>query len=390
MGSIGFLRILGDYMSRKINVAVLMGGRSAEHEISLKSGKFIVNALDKSKYNVKPIIITKLGKWLISKGYIDGKMEIKSGAQEPDAVLDFHQGRLFPEQLGDDLLLSAGRAMDIAVEEKVDVVFIAMHGPLGEDGTVQGLLELADIPYTGSNVLASSLAMHKMMSRRLFQLSGLSVPKSFGFTVWEWGRNSAEVISKVKNSFGFPCVLKPMELGSSVGVSIVKTEEGFKDGVLEVLKHSNEVLVEEFLEGQEFTCSVLGAIGGDEPTPLVPTQIIPKTSEFFDYKAKYTPSATEEVTPPRNVSEETIRRLQQTAVCAHKALGCGSMSRTDMIMKDGVIYVLELNTIPGMTEISLYPQAAKAAGISFPELLDRIIQIAIETHRSKKRYRNNT
>jgi len=360
-------------MSRKINVAVLMGGRTAEHEVSLETGRVIVNALDKGEYNVKPVVITKTGKWLVSRGYI-GQLE---AAEKRFEIPDIQKPDIVP--------INAGTALDKAVEEKVDVVFVAMHGPLGEDGTVQGLLELADIPYTGSNVLASSLAMNKVISRRLFQHAGLNVPKSLVFTVWEWGKSASAVISKVKAEIGLPCVLKPVELGSSVGVSIARTEKEFKEGFREVLRYSNEVLVEEFLDGQEVTCAVLGAVGGEEPRPLVPTQIVPVTSEFFDYEAKYTPGATEEITPPRDVSDDMIQEIQETAVRAHKILGCGGMSRTDMIMRDGTLYVLELNTIPGMTEISLYPQAARAAGIEFPDLLSRLIQLAIETHKLKKR-----
>jgi D-alanine-D-alanine ligase len=359
-------------MSRKINVAVLMGGRTAEHEVSLKTGTVIANALDKGKYNVKPVIITKMGKWLIPGGYI-GQLE---GAEKRFEIGDVQKPGIVP--------INAGTALDKAVEEKVDVVFVAMHGPLGEDGTVQGLLELADIPYTGSGVLASSLAMNKMMSRKLFQYEGLNVPQSRVFTLWDWEKSASAIVSKVKTEIGFPCVIKPMELGSSVGVSIVRAEEDFQSDFRKVLRYSNEVLIEEFLDGPEVTCAVLGAVSGDEPTPLVPTQIIPVISEFFDYAAKYTPGATEEIPPPRDISDEMFREIQETAVRAHKILGCGGMSRTDMIISDGTLYVLELNTIPGMTEVSLYPQAAKAAGIEFPDLLSRLIQMAIETHKLKK------
>jgi len=360
-------------MSRKINVAVLMGGRTAEHEVSLKTGTVIANALDKNRYNVKPVIITRMGKWLVPRGYI-GQLESPEKRFE---IADVQNPGIFP--------INAGTALDKAVEDKVDVVFVAMHGPLGEDGTVQGLLELADIPYTGSNVLASSVAMNKMVSRKLFQYEGLNVPQSLVFTVWDWRKGASTVVSKIEEEIGLPCVLKPMELGSSVGISIARTAKGFRHDFQEVLRYSNEVLVEEFLDGPEVTCAVLGAVDGEEPIPLIPTQIIPVTSEFFDYEAKYTPGATEEITPPRDINEEMLREIQETAVQAHKILGCGGMSRTDMIIKNSTLYVLELNTIPGMTEVSLYPQAAKAAGIEFPDLLSRLIELAIETHELKKR-----
>jgi D-alanine-D-alanine ligase len=360
-------------MSRKINVAVLMGGRTAEHEISLKTGRVIVNALDKNRYNVKPVIITKAGKWLVPIGY---RRQLDDGSEDFDPS-EIQKPGIVP--------INPGTALDKAVEEKIDVVFIAMHGPLGEDGTIQGLLELADIPYTGSNVLSSSLSMNKMMSRKLFQYEGLIVPKGLRFTVWDWDKDQSDVVSDVESELGFPCVIKPMELGSSVGISISKTREEFQSDFQKALRYCNDILVEEFVKGREVTCAVLGALSGEEPIPLVPTEIIPKTRQFFDYEAKYTPGATEEITPPRNMDENMIHRIQQVAVKAHKILECGGMSRTDMIIRDGILYVLELNTIPGMTEVSLYPQAAKAAGIEFPDLLSRLIDIAVENHKLKKR-----
>ena len=172
-------------MSRKVNVAVLMGCRTAEHELSLETGRVIANALNKDKYNVKPIVITKMGKWILPRGY----MRQLESAEKPFKIADIQKPDIVP--------INAGTALDKAVEEKVDVIFIAMHGPLGEDGTVQGLLELADIPYTGSSVLASSLAMNKTMSRRLFQHGGLNVPRSLTFTVWDWDKGASAVISKV-------------------------------------------------------------------------------------------------------------------------------------------------------------------------------------------------
>ncbi|MBD3182077.1 D-alanine--D-alanine ligase [Candidatus Poribacteria bacterium] len=360
-------------MASKINVAVLMGGRTAEHEVSIKTGNIIVKALDKNKYNVKPVIITKQGKWLLPDGYI-------KALEKDDKTYDI------PDTQASEIApVNTGMALDKAVDEKVDVVFIAMHGPLGEDGTVQGLLELADIPYTGSGVLASSLAMNKFMSRKMFEYEGLLVPKGAVFNVWQWEKDSNKVISQVENNIGFPCVLKPEELGSSVGISIARDSESFKKDFQKALRYSNEVLIEEFVKGLEVTCAVLGDTGGKEPIPLVPTQIVPVTSDFFDYKAKYTPGATEEITPPIDVDQNMIKRIQETAVKAHKVLGCGGMSRTDMIIRDNKLYVLELNTIPGMTELSLYPQAAKAAGIEFSDLLSRLIEMAVETHKNKKR-----
>jgi len=353
-------------MSHKLNVAVLMGGRTAEHDVSLDTGRMIVEALNKVQYNIKPVTITREGKWLVPYGYIG----LPDGSER------------IPAPESDLIPLNAGFALDRAIEEEVDVVFIALHGPYGEDGTVQGLLELADLSYTGSGVLASALAMNKPMSRQLFERHGLTVPQYFVLTPWSWDHEQTSILDAARK-LGFPCVIKPAELGSSVGISIAGDDREFLRGVEKALEYDDEILVEEYLSGDEMTCAVLGSPPGEDPIPLVPTQIVPRIGTFFDYEAKYTPGATEEITPPR-VEAPLIRQLQQAAVQAHRILGCEGLSRTDMILCGERIYVLETNTIPGMTENSLYPQAARAAGIEFPEVLDRIIQLAVQRHEAKR------
>ena len=353
-------------MSRKLNVAVLMGGRTAEHDVSLDTGRMIVGALNRDQYNIKPVTITQEGNWLVPHGYIG----------LPDG-----SGRT-PVSETDLVALNTGFALDRAIEEEVDVVFIALHGPYGEDGTVQGLLELADLPYTGSGVLASALAMNKPKSRQLFEHHGLTAPQYFVLTPWTWAREQTSILDAAKK-LGFPCVIKPAELGSSVGISIVADDPAFLRGVEKALEYDDEILVEEYISGDEMTCAVLGSPPGEDPIPLVPTQIVPRAGVFFDYEAKYTPGATEEITPPR-VEAHLITQLQETAVQAHQILGCEGLSRTDMILCGERIYVLETNTIPGMTENSLYPQAARAAGIEFSEVLDRIIKLAVQRHETKR------
>jgi D-alanine-D-alanine ligase len=246
---------------------------------------------------------------------------------------------------------------------QADVVFIAMHGKYGEDGTVQGFLELTGIPYTGSGVLASALAMDKIKSNELFVAHGLKIPAQYN------------------KKISFPCVVKPAQGGSSVGVTIVKKKAGLKKAMEVALSFDSVVLIQQYVPGIEVTCAVLDEGGDAEPIALPPTQIIPREAEFFDYHAKYTPGATEEITPPR-LPAQIIKKIQQTAVSAHQILGCFGMSRTDMIVAGDDIFVLETNTIPGMTETSLYPQAAAAIGISFPELLDKIIQSAMNRKQS--------
>ena len=311
---------------KKLNLVVLMGGPSAEHDVSLATGKVILSALDKEKYNPIPVVVPKDGQWTLP----------------PEA----------------------------------DVVFIAMHGAYGEDGTVQGFLESARVPYTGSGILASALAMDKLKSNEIFAFHGLKVPEYISFSKKEWAKNKSEITAEIKEKVSLPCVIKPSNCGSSVGIAIVKKIEDLENAVQSAFSYGDIVLAQKYISGTEVTCAILDEGVEKEPVALPPTQIIPKGSAFFDYRAKYTPGATEEITPPR-LAQDIIKKIQENALKAHKILGCSGMSRTDMIVSGENILILETNTIPGMTETSLYPQAAAAVGISFPELLDKIILSAI-------------
>lgn len=297
------------YMSfKKIRIATLIGGPSAEHEVSLKTGKMIVANLDRTKYRAKPIVISKAGKW-------------------PIAIMQ--------------------------LKRNFDLVFIAMHGEYGEDGQVQALLEKARIPFTGSGSRASALGMDKIAAAEAFKKAGLLVP----------GAPTA-----------LPIVVKPADRGSSVGVSIVRAMADLPEAIANALRYSKRLLVQQFIAGRELTCGILEIKG--VPTPLPPTEIIPVDAPFFDFAAKYTKGGSREITPP-NLPAETITEVQRAALAAHRAIGARGMSRTDMILAPtGELFVLEINTIPGMTATSLLPQAAAAAGITFPQLLDHIIAAA--------------
>lgn len=303
----------------KIRVAVLMGGPSAEHEISLKSGRMVLANLDRKKYWARGVRITKKGKWPV-----------------------------IPTEL----------------KKKFDVVFIAMHGEYGEDGKVQTILGKYRIPYTGSGARASQIGMDKIKSSRLFEEAGLSVPEF------------AVVGGVRKLMFNFPVVVKPADRGSSVGVSVVRNIQELPAALRLAQQHSRKLMVQKFIKGRELTCGVLDING--QPQALPPTEIIPKGGKFFDYKAKYTAGGSNEITPARLTREQTVE-IQGIAVKAHKAIGARGMSRTDFILdEDDKAYVLEINTIPGLTETSLLPQEAKAEGISFPALLDLIIRAALK------------
>lgn len=309
-------------MAKKINVAVLMGGKSAEHEISLISGAEVVKNLDHGKYEVFPIVIPKTGpNWPIGKQFKN---------------------------------------------DKIDVVFIAMHGPNGEDGTIQGFLELIGVPYTGSGVLASALGMDKIYSRNLFIQSGLDVPKT---VVLKKGESE----SRVWESLAIPIFVKPRNQGSSIGTSKVNTKKDFKKALKVAFSYDDLAIVEEFLDGIEVTCAILG---NENPKALPLVGIIPK-KDYFDYEAKYDPNLTEEIVPAR-IAKKLTRKAQSAALTAYQALGCRGFGRIDMIIKKGKAHVLEVNTIPGLTPVSLLPKAAEAAGISYSQLLDRIISLALD------------
>jgi D-alanine-D-alanine ligase len=307
---------------KKLTVALLSGGRSAEREVSLKSGEQVYQALNKDKYNIR---------------------------------------RYDPRDDLARLITEAG---------EIDVALIILHGRFGEDGTIQGLLELLDIPYHGSGVLGSALGINKILSKRLYEHAGLPVSP---YLILD--RADPDAQAKVQEVLGFPVVVKPEHEGSSIGLSIVSEAGKLKPALKLAGEYDRFVLVEKYLEGTEITGAVLGNLN-PQPLPLV--EIVPGDQyEFFDYEAKYKPGATEEICPAR-LSEELTKKAQDYAVRAHQALKCRGYSRTDMIVSNDEVYILETNTIPGMTATSLYPQAAAAAGIGFSELLDRLIELALE------------
>ena len=349
-------------MSR-IRVAVLMGGPSPERDVSLGSGRLIMAALDQRRYEVLPVEVMRDGHWVLTRG---AAQALSVGEHEPHAPGGALARLPRPDPIGIDRVMAQG---------PIDVAVIAMHGPYGEDGTVQGLLELAGVPYTGSGVLASALAMDKLRSRQLCAFNDIPVPATIAVTRRraddEWETLAAEVVS----TLGYPCVAKPNGLGSSIGVTIVRGPDGLRSGLERALEFGELALVEEYITGTEITGPVLDdpETGRAAALPLI--EIVPKR-EFFTYEAKYTPGASEEICPAR-LSAEMTARAQALAVRVHEVLGCRDMSRVDMFVRGGQVIVLEVNTIPGMTETSLLPQAARAAGISFPALLDRLIAGAL-------------
>ena len=303
----------------KLRIAVLMGGTSSERSVSLKSGSMVAAGLDRAKYDVLPVDFT---------------------------------GEVAPI---------------VALQDRVDVVFLTLHGPGGEDGRMQGLLDLLGIPYTGSGVLGSALAMHKGVAKLIYRQVGIPTPD--GITLW---RDESEPATRVREAVGLPCVVKPVCEGSTFGISIVREERELAPALAEAFRYGNEVIAEQFVEGVEISVPVLGA----DPVALPAIEVIPK-SGFYDFEMKYTPGATEEICPAR-ISPAAAAKAADYAVRAHRALCCYGVSRTDLIVAGADPVALETNSLPGMTETSLLPLSARVAGISFSELLDRLIRDALD------------
>ncbi len=337
-----------------VKVAVLMGGISTEHGISLKTGMAVCNGLDRSRYEVLPIIITKDGSWI----FLDSKEAL---SQIPN--------------FDTEKKLSLVAALGVLEQASVDLVYIALHGLYGEDGRIQGLLDYMKIPFTGSGLFASSLAMDKARSQDICEFHGLKFPQYLSFKKSD-RLKADKILDIVKSKVGFPMVLKPVDGGSSEATFILKDGKDFEEKVEKAFSVSDTIMFQQYVKGDEVSCGVLGNIEAEFQV-LPPTQIIPLKGDFFDLEAKYEKGACEEVTPPR-LPQDKIEKIQAIALKAHRILGCQCMSRTDMIVTENDIYVLETNTLPGMTETSLLPQAAAHIGISFSELQEKIIEFALK------------
>jgi D-alanine-D-alanine ligase len=327
----------------KTRVAVLMGGRSSEHEISVTSARSVIEALDPDRYEVRQIEIGRDGRWELPRA---PQTSLPGG--EKHLPIPTKNGK--PEPLGE-----------------VDVVFPVLHGPFGEDGTVQGLLELAGVAYVGSGVTASALCMDKDLFKSVMRDKGVPVARSA--TVRRWDRG------KVESPFGFPVVVKPARLGSSVGISIVREPDELQPAVDLAFEHDEKILLEEFLDGIEVECSVLG---NEKPIASLPGEIVPLASDWYDYSAKYDEGGMELVIPAR-ISLEASERVQELAVASFLAADCEGMARADFFVRDGDdVVVNELNTIPGFTATSVYSKLFEASGIGYSELLDRLVELALE------------
>jgi D-alanine-D-alanine ligase len=336
-------------VSGRVRVAVLLGGRSSEHDISLASARSVIDALDPQRYETVTVEIGRDGRWELGTG---DNGSVAETLPVPTSKV--------PATLGE-----------------VDVVFPVLHGPFGEDGTVQGLLELAGVPYVGAGVLGSALAMDKDVFKAVMRDRGIPVTRNITIRQGE----------EPRNPFGFPAFVKPARLGSSVGISKVHDDDELAAAVALAFEHDEKVLVEEFVDGVEVECGVLG---NDLPEASLPGEIVSHGfdgADWYDYSAKYAEGGMDLIIPPR-LAQETIQRVQELAVQAFVAGECEGMARVDFFVRpDGEVLVNELNTIPGFTATSVYAKLFEASGVPYPELVDRLVRLALDRHERRSRLR---
>jgi len=390
-------------MTKKIRVGILFGGRSGEHEISLLSAASVFNAIDKHKYELVPIGITKEGRWvtavdaerLLAGKPLESERQLRAGDPEATpsaAVLQNGEAVVVPPEPHKAGTVMAPfqtnapvrRASDRAIN--VDVIFPVLHGTFGEDGTVQGLLELAEIPYVGAGVLGSAAGMDKDIMKSLFRAAGLPIVKHVTLLRSEWRSEPKRVHKLVEKSLKYPLFVKPANLGSSVGISKVHDKKELDPAIEEAARFDRKIVIEQGVGGKkgkarEIECAVLG---NDKPEASVPGEIVP-IAEFYDYSAKYLDEGSQLIIPAKLTKAET-KKVQELAIGAFRAVDCSGLGRIDFLMdpKSRKIYLNEINTMPGFTSISMYPKLWAASGLPYAQLIERLIRLGIERHQEKK------
>jgi len=357
----------------KINVGILFGGKSAEHEVSLQSAKNVIDALDKEKYDITLIGIDKTGRW-----YLNDTADYLVNSDDPRLIALKKSDKavvLLPGDDGQNLrCMPDGRAC-----ARIDVIFPVLHGTYGEDGTIQGLLKLANIPFVGAGVLGSAVGMDKDVAKRLLRDAGIPIAEFLVVHAWEQDDLDFEEFSQ---SLGLPLFVKPANAGSSVGVSKVTNEAQFNAAIAEAFKFDNKILIEEFVAGRELECSVLG---NESPIASAVGEIIAER-DFYSYEAKYIDETGATIEIPATIADNTARAIQQLALKTFKVLCCEGLARVDFFLtKDNRVIVNEINTIPGFTKISMYPKLWEISGIPYRLLINKLIQLALDRHAREQR-----
>lgn len=366
-------------MKKRIKVGVIFGGRSAEHEISLLSARNVIDAIDKDKYDVVLIGIDKGGKWYLNDNNARFLLEDNKTSLLKLNTANSKGVTIVPTSKDFELISTS----DGKPAGRVDVIFPVLHGPFGEDGTVQGLLKLANIPFVGADVIGSAIGMDKEVTKRLLRDAGIPIAK---FLVFERPQKKNISFNEVRKKIGLPFFAKPVNLGSSVGVCKVKNKAQFEKAIEEAFEYDNKILIEEYVKGREIECSVLGNYN---PVASVPGEILPR-HEFYSYVAKYLDENGAMLEVPAKLSKKTTKEVQDLAVKTFRALCCKGMARVDFFLREnGEVVVNEINTIPGFTKISMYPKMWEASGISYKELIDRLIQLALERFEEEKKLKTS-
>ncbi|HEV8366716.1 MAG TPA: D-alanine--D-alanine ligase family protein [Pyrinomonadaceae bacterium] len=370
-------------MSKKIRVGVIFGGRSGEHEVSVRSARAIIAAINPKRFDVVPIAISKEGKWLPPS---------QSAQLLPEQLRNLLASRSIEDGgdialLGDPShkgLISLKPQGSSSVAEKLDVVFPALHGTFGEDGTVQGLLEMADVPYVGCGVLASACGMDKVTMKSLFVQAGLPICKHIWLLRSQWQSNPEKIVRRIKSEIGLPCFVKPANLGSSVGVSRAKDKKSLSEAIDLAAQYDRKIIIEEEIVAREIECAVLG---NDEPQASLPGEyvIYEESARFLDYTEKYANTGHVNFVVPAPLSKALTAKIQRMAIQAFQALDGSGLARVDFFLdrKSGGLIINELNTMPGLTDVSGYPKMWEASGLSFAKLLESLIQLAFDRHREK-------
>lgn len=361
----------------KIRLGVIYGGKSSEHEVSLRTALSIMKAVDAEKYEIIPVYVSLEGKWIKGEA-------IRGQLPETIAPLRLTAGssNQAEEQAGQMLVEANRSASPFALGQEVDVIFPVIHGPNGEDGTIQGLLELANLPYVGTGVLASAVGMDKWMMKTVFAQIGLPQVRYIGLLRSQWEKQRDAIMDRIEQELGYPCFVKPANMGSSVGISKAKNRAELAAALALAARFDRRLIVEEFVKARELE---IGVLGNEELITSVVGEVI-ASKEFYDYEAKYKGAGTELQIPAR-IPEHVAQNIAAIAKTAFQALDGSGLSRVDFFWdeKNDKLYINEVNTMPGFTPHSMYPLLFQEAGISYPELIDRLVQLAIERHADKQR-----
>ena len=374
-------------MAKKMRVGLIFGGRSGEHEVSLRTTRAIIEACNPKRYEIVPVAIDKHGVWLSPQD--STKMLPAEAARlitQKVLTANNQRGALIPYAGHTDFFAGDSARKNEGASPKFDVVFPALHGTYGEDGTIQGLLEMANVPYVGCGVLASACGMDKVTMKILFRDAGLPICRHTWFLRAAWEENQASILRRVAREIGFPCFVKPANLGSSVGISKATDRRTLQTAINLAALYDRKIIVEEGLDVREIECAV---IGNDQPQASLPGEyvVLDKRAAFLDYTEKYSGTGHVEFIVPAKLSKAVTVRVQRMAVQAFQSIDGAGLARVDFFVRRDTneLLINELNTMPGLTDVSGFPKMWKASGLEFPRLIDRLIELALERHLEKSR-----